>query len=114
MVGRRRIDALLPPSSDTVAVDQIPSSRVNASEKEQQKEKESDYRRVWICERCTFENEDTTEDARCDACGSRKPRHSQRTRLTLAQQLGLVLPLALFTLFHATDAQLDHLARLVL
>ncbi|CAK4722848.1 unnamed protein product [Aphanomyces euteiches] len=47
----------------------------------------TEYRKVWVCDSCTLENED--ESARCSACGSFKP-NNRRIKLTLAQKKGLV------------------------
>jgi hypothetical protein len=50
---------------------------------------------VWVCESCTFENEDQSFSSnnhldRCGACGSARPLKARRSQITLAQQRGLV------------------------
>lgn len=60
----------------------------------------AEYRRVWICEACTFENEElqphlqhqlaSNERERCEACGSFRAKQEARASLTLAQKRGLV------------------------
>lgn len=46
-----------------------------------------DYRRVWVCETCTFENEQGNK--RCNACHCLR-QTATTGRLTLAQTRGLV------------------------
>ncbi|DBA04209.1 TPA: hypothetical protein N0F65_004317 [Lagenidium giganteum] len=48
------------------------------------------YRRVWVCETCTFENDEALGSARCAACGTPHSRTTKSTKLTLAQTRGLV------------------------
>lgn len=54
----------------------------------------SEYRKVWVCEACTFENDEDQpqqhERERCSACGTFRAKADARTSLTLAQKRGLV------------------------
>ncbi|KAF0682544.1 Aste57867_25342 [Aphanomyces stellatus] len=46
-----------------------------------------EYRKVWVCDSCTLENDD--RDDRCLVCDAFKP-NNRRVKLTLAQKKGLV------------------------
>lgn len=55
------------------------------------------YRKVWVCESCTFENDEAPrsslsswEREACAVCGSAHTDKQERAPLTLAQKLGLV------------------------
>lgn len=54
----------------------------------------TEYRSVWVCEACTFENGEQSlvggDRERCDACGTFRAKQETRTSLTLAQKRGLV------------------------
>lgn len=54
----------------------------------------TEYRKVWVCETCTFENDELQlqphDRERCSACGTFRAKVDVRTSLTLAQKRGLV------------------------
>jgi hypothetical protein len=55
------------------------------------------YRKVWVCESCTFENDEAPRSSQsswdreaCAMCGSARVDKQERAPITLAQKLGLV------------------------
>lgn len=56
----------------------------------------TEYRKVWVCEACTFENEELQphqqqhDRERCSACDTFRVKLDARASLTLAQKRGLV------------------------